>query len=186
MRDIELNEVRDCITWYNALSSSYDELYGEEQRIKYKKILKHLRKDLGAVLDVGCGTATLLEYLMDSGYRVLRYTCIDVSDKIIEIASKKFISNRYGTVLTDFIVADLTFPPFRVGNLFDLITMITVLRENYNVSNIINNYLDKVKEEGYLVYTVIRKGLRSDELRYEEFFIVNNSGKSLETQCISN
>lgn len=178
MRDIELEEVKECIKWYNALSSSYDELYGEEQRVKYGRLFKNVGKELGAVLDVGCGTGALFEYLITSGFKVTCYICMDVSDKIVELALKKLRTFKGGGMLIDLIIADLTYPPFREEPAFNLIAMITVLKEDYNLASIVEKYVSRVREGGYLLYTVIRKELRDEELRYEDAYIVNKGVKT--------
>jgi ubiquinone/menaquinone biosynthesis C-methylase UbiE len=47
--------------WYDALSRSYDELYGEEQDRKHAKVLQLLGdKQFKMIVDVGCGTGNLL------------------------------------------------------------------------------------------------------------------------------
>lgn len=177
MRDIELEEVEECIKWYNALSSNYDELYGEEQRVKYGRLFKNTPKELGAVLDVGCGTGTLFEYLITSEFKVTRYICMDVSDKMVELALKKLNTFIEGGMLIDLIIADLTYPPFREEPAFNLITMITVLKEGYNLASIVEKYVGRVRGDGYLLYTVIRKELRDEELRYEDAYVVSRGVK---------
>ncbi|MEM0361439.1 MAG: class I SAM-dependent methyltransferase [Sulfolobales archaeon] len=174
MRDIELEEVKECIKWYNALSKSYDELYGEEQKVKYRRLFKNVDKELGVVLDVGCGTGTLFEYLITSGFKVSRYICMDVSDKIVELALRKLGTFVEEGMLIDLIIADLAYPPFREEPAFDLIAMITVLKEDYNLVSIVSKYVSRVRRGGYLLYTVIRKELRDDELRYEDAYVVHS------------
>ncbi len=50
--------------WYDALSRSYDELYGEEQNRKNAKVLQLLGdKQFKIIVDVGCGTGNLLELI---------------------------------------------------------------------------------------------------------------------------
>jgi ubiquinone/menaquinone biosynthesis C-methylase UbiE len=47
--------------WYDALSRSYDELYGEEQNKKHAKVLEVLgNREFKIIVDVGCGTGKLL------------------------------------------------------------------------------------------------------------------------------
>ena len=48
--------------WYDALSKSYDELYGEEQDKKHAKVVQVLgKREFNIIVDVGCGTGKLLE-----------------------------------------------------------------------------------------------------------------------------
>ena len=50
--------------WYDALSRSYDELYGEEQNKKHAKVLEVLgNRGFKIIVDVGCGTGNLLELI---------------------------------------------------------------------------------------------------------------------------
>jgi ArsR family transcriptional regulator len=50
--------------WYDALSKSYDELYGEEQNEKHAKVLEFLgNRDFKIIVDVGCGTGKLLRLI---------------------------------------------------------------------------------------------------------------------------
>jgi ubiquinone/menaquinone biosynthesis C-methylase UbiE len=50
--------------WYDALSRSYDELYGEEQNKKHAKVLEFLEnREFKIIVDVGCGTGKLLELM---------------------------------------------------------------------------------------------------------------------------
>jgi len=52
--------------------------------------------------------------------------------------------------------------------------MITVLKEDYNLVSIVSKYVSRVRRGGYLLYTVIRKELRDDELRYEDAYVVHS------------
>ena len=50
--------------WYDALSASYDDVYGDEQDKKHQKIIKTLNnREFERFVDVGCGTGRLLEIL---------------------------------------------------------------------------------------------------------------------------
>jgi ubiquinone/menaquinone biosynthesis C-methylase UbiE len=50
--------------WYDALSTNYDELYGEEQNKKHTKVLQVIgKREFNIIVDVGCGTGKLLELI---------------------------------------------------------------------------------------------------------------------------
>lgn len=53
---------RKVAEWYDALSQSYDELYGEEQSNKQKRVSQFLNgRVFRLIVDVGCGTGTFLQ-----------------------------------------------------------------------------------------------------------------------------
>lgn len=75
---------------YEATCSSYDELYRAEQYEKYYVALRKV-KPRGVVLDAGCGTALLAEFL--KGWGLLddleAYICVDYSNCMLSIATWK-------------------------------------------------------------------------------------------------
>ncbi len=72
---------------YEATCSGYDELYRAEQIEKYAAALKRVRPR-GVILDAGCGTGLLAEYMNSTG--LLRmvdvYICLDYSSCMLSIA----------------------------------------------------------------------------------------------------
>ncbi len=167
-RDIDLAEVNYVIKWYDSIANSYDELYANDQLLKYEALSKYLSRDVGNLLDVGCGTGLFLRYLLVNGYRVNYYVCLDVSTEIIKNALSR---SRYLNSLADFIIADLTYPPIREGGLFTYITLITVLRGSYNITGIISKYLRLLKQNGLILYTVLSKDLSNEAIRYEVIYV---------------
>lgn len=48
-----------------------------------------------SLLDFGCGTAHLLEYIMKNKYQKLQYSGLDISQKFIDVAQKKHPNNSF-------------------------------------------------------------------------------------------
>ena len=75
---------------YERTCDSYDELYRGEQYAKYYVALK-IVKPRGVVLDAGCGTALLAEFL--KAWRILEdleaYICLDYSNCMLGVARWK-------------------------------------------------------------------------------------------------
>ncbi|ADV64520.1 Methyltransferase type 11 [Desulfurococcus mucosus DSM 2162] len=82
---------------YDATASSYDELYRVEQYSKYGVLVALLTRymDSATLLDAGCGTGLLVEYLAERGLdRYARYICLDPSVGMISRLSEKPVDYR--------------------------------------------------------------------------------------------
>lgn len=71
----------------------YDDLYKEEQFTKYeylKDILTSPKsKDSLIILDIGCGTGLLHEYLLTHRVNFGKYVCLDPSEHMLRFAEEK-------------------------------------------------------------------------------------------------
>lgn len=174
-RDIELHEVLMNMEWYNTISNSYDELYATEQYAKYEVITYNINRNINlVVLDVGCGSGLILEYLTLRGYNIKYYIGLDISSKMVELALRR---SKNLNVIADFIVADLTYPPVRSDDIFDVITLITVLKSDYNIRGITEKYLQFLKDNGLLIYTILTKKVIDDVMKYEHLNIITKNFK---------
>ena len=87
----------DSKTYYNSISSSYEELYGQEQ-IEKVKVIESLLKEKqildnkGKIIDLGCGSGLSSNWLSKYGYNIYGY---DVSEKLIELAKSNYPNNNY-------------------------------------------------------------------------------------------
>ena len=102
--------------YYDAIAPGYDELYGEEQRRKYFSGFKLLKPDR-KVLDVGCGTALLLESLPKGTY----YLGIDKSLGMLKIAAKRVKGRPADLVLADAQLLPLRSSSFRTCYSFTML-----------------------------------------------------------------
>jgi len=48
-----------------------------------------------SVLDIGCGFADFYEFLINNDIKIKKYKGIDINDKLVEVAKKRFPENRY-------------------------------------------------------------------------------------------
>lgn len=146
-------------TPYDITASSYDKLYRMEQYSKYAVILRNnlqpSRDD--RVLDAGCGTCLLYEYLVEHSVLPKHYVGVDISEGMLDICiNKKLIANPG----VDLVQADIVHPPFR-EECFEKIYTITVLDLLDGVKNTIEKLLRLLVVNGLLVYTLLkRRGCR--------------------------
>ncbi len=81
----------ETASYYDTIAPSYDELYRQEQYAKYKHVYEELGVYPGdSILDIGCGTGLLIDYLKRRGLDVFRkYVCVDPSIEMIKKAAAK-------------------------------------------------------------------------------------------------
>ena len=117
---------------YDATAQGYDELYAEEQAEKYAVVLTRI-KPKGRVLDAGCGTGLLAEYMEITGLssRLSLYVCLELSPRMLEQASQRL--GRLRGMLYEAVEGDLEHLPFR-DNAFDISYSFTVVDLLHNPS----------------------------------------------------
>ena len=115
-----LNEESDkkkiIIEKYNSTSNFYDDRYRKIQNEKYMLQLKELNFKDKTLLDAGCGTGLLLEYVSNlkrnNLNRELRYVGLDISWKMLKhfYNKTKKIKNK---INSNLILGDIENLPFR-------------------------------------------------------------------------
>ena len=105
---------------YDILSGCYDELYGEEQRGKYGWVVRAAGPRLGVLLDAGCGTALLLDYLRSGGVGYVFYVGVDISLGMLRKAKTRKDPS------SDLVQADIHRLPFREKS-YDTTVSVTVM-----------------------------------------------------------
>ncbi len=109
-------------------------------------IFREYVKNGDKVLDAGCGNGRLLELFKD---KVIDYTGIDISEKLINLARKKYSDNN-------FIVADTLNLPFPDNN-FDKVFSIAVLHTIPSCGlrqKVLFELRRVLKPSGFLILTV--------------------------------
>lgn len=132
---------------YDITSKSYDELYSEEQFLKYNFIFSKLGVALGYdVADIGCGTGLLYEFLKNISKRSpMRYLCIDASEGMI----RKAIRKNPNDPRIVFIVSYAENLPLKDNSVDDAV-MITVWDNLENPSEAVNE-LKRISRNNVLV-----------------------------------
>ncbi len=110
---------------YEATFRGYDELYRMEQYEKYLVALKRV-PPRGRVLDAGCGSGLLIEFLNVNGIldRVDELVCLDYSRGMLSIAGWRISRICPGKCVA--VLGNVEKPPFQ-DNAFDIVYSFTVL-----------------------------------------------------------
>jgi len=82
----------------NHLGVDWPNLEDVEKRYKVMLDILSFRENFSRpinVLDFGCGTAHLLEYIKSNKYQNIQYSGLDISQKFIDVAKKKYPNNLF-------------------------------------------------------------------------------------------
>jgi ubiquinone/menaquinone biosynthesis C-methylase UbiE len=132
--------------WYDAVSSGYDELYGEEQSKKHAKVMELLGdRVFNLVVDVGCGTGRFLESIAPRSKVVLG---VDVSLRMLATAKKKAPDSA-----VELVRASASVLPLR-DQVADGIVSVSVIQSGPMQEEHSNELLRIAKEHAALVMTV--------------------------------
>ena len=115
-------------TYYEANMAKVLPEYGilgweseEAQRLRFDMLLSAVDLEGMELLDVGCGTGNLLEHIISKGINV-RYTGVDILDKMIEIAKHKGLSGEFihADIFKNRIFEDGSFDVIYTSGIFNL------------------------------------------------------------------
>jgi len=144
---------RKVLHHYNRLAGIYDSLYGEEQKSKIESILKLLSfgcKDM--VLDAGCGTGLLIEYI---AVRVNHLVGVDLAGESLKIAIER--SRRLGVKRkVSLLRADVDHLPFRDA-VFDKVFALTLLQNVPEPCETLREMLRVTKSNSQVAVTGLKK-----------------------------
>jgi SAM-dependent methyltransferase len=89
----------DCLEKHGDNHLGVDWPNQEDVDTRFKVMLDIMRlnedKNEVSVLDFGCGTAHLLEYIQNHKMSKILYSGLDLSQKFVDVASKKFPDNAF-------------------------------------------------------------------------------------------
>ncbi len=136
---------------YDITANSYDTLYSEEQQAKYSIVLYKINIELNdRVLDAGCGTCLLYEYLISKNMSFQYYVGLDISRGMLE----KCLDKRVFTdPRVDIVLGNIEETPFRI-NSFTKVFAFTVL-DLVDKEKALSELKSLVKQ-GIIVYTLLK------------------------------
>ena len=176
----------DVMQHYDKLADIYDAQYGEEQRAKIEAALEKLElKSKSLVLDLGCGTGLLFEYVCGKADFLIG---VDISKKLLGKAKEKKVNYCLGNV--ELVLADADHLPF-IEKIFNFVFAVTLLQNMPFPLRTIAEMKRVSKKGCFLVITGLKKKfdaesfismLRASKLR-TEFFIDEEELKDYVAVC---
>ena len=153
---------------YNSTSHFYDQRYLTIQFDKYRFLLKNFKFNNKIILDAGCGTGLLYEYIMNSMNQELVdnmiYIAIDISQNMLKAFKLKMnLSKQNKKHNINLILADLENMPIR-SDIFHGIFSLTSLQNLPNLKDGIVELYRASKNNAELRISILKKELKFEEL----------------------
>ncbi len=149
---------------YNISSRTYDKLYREEQYSKYDFVYEdYILPSINTkstVLDMGCGTGLLLEYVSEKKKSFYRYVCIEPSSGMLSHFVEKGVW-RDPRILVIQGLWEST--PLR-DNSIDYLYAFTVIDNVSNREQAIWETLRVLKERGSAIISFIKRKLKTKDI----------------------
>ncbi|MHA1489098.1 MAG: class I SAM-dependent methyltransferase [Promethearchaeota archaeon] len=170
------NKKKRIKSQYDITAHFYDRRYLKIQYEKYEYILKNyiiknkviLIIKNKVILDAGCGTGLLLEFITNSRKQNqgIRYSFIatDISWNMLTRFKLK-INGKEMKIRQriNLILSDLENLPFR-GSVFNSIFALTSFQNLPNIIDGVNESFRVVKNEADVMFSILKKKLKKDEL----------------------
>lgn len=124
-----VNHYEKCLQRFGDSHLGVDWQDPKDAEKRYQVMLKIIKKKRGEpvkLLDFGCGTAGLYDYINKKGISNIEYAGLDISSDFIEVSQKKYPNIK-------FFNLDILDPGISLGN-FDYIVMNGVFTEKINLS----------------------------------------------------
>jgi len=141
---------RRIMQQYDSTAHLYDMRYAEEQAAKIEAALKSVCVEKDAVvLDVGCGTGLLFDYIADRSKTIVG---LDISRKILLQAKKR--SEKFVNV--HLIWADADNIPLK-NNVFSYVFAVTLIQNVPNPFKTFDEVKRVARREAVIVVTGLKK-----------------------------
>jgi ubiquinone/menaquinone biosynthesis C-methylase UbiE len=164
MRPVKNNKKREIIDKYNQTSEFYDRRYEKIQEDKYFLILNDITINEKVILDTGCGTGLLFDYMessfKNSNNQDYHYVGVDISINMLKRFRFK-IDQKAKRI--DLILSDLENLPLR-ENTIDLLFSFTSLQNLPDIIQGIRESFRVVKNGADVHFSILKKRLNKEKL----------------------
>ncbi|TFG30716.1 MAG: methyltransferase domain-containing protein [Promethearchaeota archaeon] len=154
---------QEIIKNYNLTSDFYDKRYIKIQHEKYKLVFKNFELSNQIIMDAGCGTGLLFDYILNSSEQNFvanyHYIATDISSNMLKKFQSKF--NQKSSHIkkrVHLILSDLENLPIRDNTLHSLFSF-TSLQNLPNIFKGLKESFRVVRPEAEVYLSVLKKTL---------------------------
>ncbi|MFX1571162.1 MAG: class I SAM-dependent methyltransferase [Promethearchaeota archaeon] len=154
----DINKKKRIIRKYNSTAYFYDKRYATIQEMKYEIAIKEFKLNRKRILDMGCGTGLLYEYLVNStkNYEVSKYIYIGIDISWNMLLTFKSKMSQMGHLNPILILCDIENLPIRNKTL-DSVFSLTSFQNLPYIEKGIEEMLRVSKKDAELKLSVLKK-----------------------------
>lgn len=146
----EWDKKRGVMQRYDLTAHIYDVRYAEEQTAKIEAVMESINMEKeGLVLDVGCGTGLLFEYVSHKAEAIVG---LDISRETLLQAKKR--AKKFANV--HLILADSNNVPLK-EDVFSYVFALTLIQNTPNPFKTLNEIKRVSKENAVIIVTGLKK-----------------------------
>ncbi len=138
--------------FWNKTAGQYSKTWETyaKQRLSKKELLfiGEYLADKVNILDIGIGNGRILDFLSENTNPSANITGVDIAENMVEYCKNKFSSN---TKIKDIYVCDLSEEEIKSDEMYDLVTIIRVLKYNSNWKEMIKRIHNNMTSGGTLI-----------------------------------
>jgi len=162
------NKKKEIISKYNSTSEFYDRRYFNLQQDKYNLILNDIALNEKLILDAGCGTGLLFEYILNSsercGINYFHFVGVDISFNMLKKFQLKLSYNAKRMKNNiNLILSDLENLPLR-GSVFNVLLSFTSLQNLPDVTDGLKEIFRVGKNGADVTFSILRKKVKKERL----------------------
>jgi len=162
----DLDKKKNIIEKYNSTSSFYDNRYSKIQKEKYRILFRNCNLNYKTILDAGCGTGLLIEYVHDLSIdkikKKVKYIGIDISWKMLMNFSNKTKKIKDIEDI-NLILGDIENLPLRHDS-FNVLFSITSLQNLPVIKKGLGELIRVGQKDSLLKLSILQKQLKLDDL----------------------
>jgi len=152
---------------YNSTSYFYDKRYRALQSEKYEIVFNNYSVNCKIILDMGCGTGLLFEYILKlildkEGIRC-NYVALDISWNMLLEFKAKVINLEKRKNSLNLILSDIECLPFRENTFYSIFSL-TSFQNLPNIKNGIEELYRVCKHDADFKFSILKKNLEIEKL----------------------
>jgi ubiquinone/menaquinone biosynthesis C-methylase UbiE len=172
---------QEIIKNYDLTSDFYDKRYVEIQHEKYNLVFQNFELTGKIILDAGCGTGLLFDFLLSLLARKFfiyyHYVAIDISNNMLkEFQSKLEQKTESNRMKVNLLLSDLENLPIR-ENIFNSLFSFTSFQNLPDIFKGLNESFRVIKHGADVYFSILKKKLNIEKVNLR----LQNSLKNLKT-----